>query len=135
MSNTETVTGGDLHSLWKTTHYALPVVENVYIEATRIHNERLAGGDRATFGPVYPAWQALQEDLHQILFRSGNAVNVSRIALDTAIAEYAYVDGESAENLTDAGRQLEEYRTDENITDPGLVVKPEGELVEPSEDD
>lgn len=136
MSDTEQVTGGDLHLLWKITHYKLPVVENVYTDATKVHSEKLAGGDEATFGPAYPAWQQLQGMLHEVLYQTGATVRVTRQALDTAIAEYAYVDTDNAKELTEAGKDLLNDMNDPNITDRSLMVEPEGDgLAAPPKDD
>lgn len=133
--NTVPVTGGDLYQLFRVALKDLPVVENIYNSTTRIHADTLATEGEDTFGRAFPAWQVMQQQQHDILYRTARSMAASKWALLAAIVEYAYVDGDNANALTDVGQELNDNLSDPNIHDPSTVVEVEGEPMASETDD
>lgn len=118
------VTGGDLYALWQAAHMGLPDVQEVYDNAMEKHKNEVAGGDEETFGPCFTAWVDLQAHCQYLISRTQGSLEGARKALDIAIEQYAYVDGDNANALTAAGQELQTY-LDEPIYDPDLVDDPD----------
>lgn len=114
------VTGGDLYSLWQAAHMGLPSVEKVYNENLKVHKDKVKGGSEETFGRCITAWHGLQAQAEFLLTRTAFSLEAAQQALDIAIDQYQYVDGDNAKGLTQAGQELKGY-LDKPIHDPDKV--------------
>lgn len=114
------VTGGDLYSLWEVAHKGLPDIADAYQATLDKHDDKVAGGDTDKFGKCFTAWQGLQEHARYLLDRTHGSLVGAQKALDIAIEQYAFVDGDNSKGLTAAGSELEGY-LDKPIYDPDHV--------------
>lgn len=129
------VTGGDIHKLWMTAHMDIAAVEDAYIKLTEAVDGEVAEGSEDKFGKPFGSWNLFRETVQLALFTTGVSARATRLALDLAINEYIFVDGDAAAGITDAGKEFLEAVADENQTPPEYVVEPEGDPVAPMNDD
>lgn len=120
MATDEPVTGGDIYALWEVAHKGLPTVEEVYNKALETHKNKVAGGDDKTFGRCFAAWEELRQHSEYLLSRTQGSLDGASKALDIAIDQFKYVDGDNAKGLTEAGKEFQGY-LDEGISDPDHV--------------
>lgn len=103
------VTGGELFKLWEVGHKYMAQAEAFYEGFVKSHNDTISGGDEATFGPCIAAWKGLQEEVAFLMVRTEMSLEMTRLALDQAVINYQYVDGDNAKALTTAGEELQNY--------------------------
>ncbi|ADD41097.1 hypothetical protein [Stackebrandtia nassauensis] len=125
------VTGGDIHKLWMTAHMDISAVEDAYIKLTEQLDGDVAEGDEGKYGKAFDSWNIYREIVQLALFRTAVSARATRLALDLAVSEFTFVDGDAANGITDAGKEFLEAVGDENQTPPEYVVEPEGDPVAP----
>lgn len=100
------VTGGDLYILWHAAHQRLPEAKAVYDDAAATLKGDLAEGDEGKYGKAFKAWKFLLSTNQYIMSHTSKSIDISCKALDLAITNYKYVDGDNAKALTEAGSDL-----------------------------
>lgn len=100
------VTGGDLFVLWHAAHHRLPEAKAVYDDTLATEKNELANGDEEKFGRPFSAWLRLLSANQYLMQRSSLSIEISCQALDQAIEQYKYVDGDNSKSLTKAGEDL-----------------------------
>jgi hypothetical protein len=101
--------GADLYQLWRAGRDNMPSVAAVFANANRsvsdTHNGMEAAFSRSdhfgggTYGPVYPAFTALRDELQRILGDTAVNIELTGEALCLAATEYAKTDAGAAAEL------------------------------------
>lgn len=112
MNDTD-VTGGDLHDLWRVANLLFPEAADAYFDVSKELHKVSGSRDEETLGKAGPWWSVLAQELEHALYYSAKSLTTASGVLNRAVNEFAYVDGASAnsiseatEGLTDAGKDL-----------------------------
>lgn len=101
---TETVTGGDLYSLWRVSDVHLPRIADVYYDANRELARAAYSGAEMTES-VGAAWMELCDELQVMYAQVGTTILVAADGLRKATRAFVDADMASAD-------ALEKYRSD-----------------------
>lgn len=126
--------GGDLQKLWEVANCDLAAVSQVYTEVTKILQDMLDLNGDDTYGRAYPAWRAMEYEIHDALFHTGSSLNSVCNILNQAVAQYQYVDGDTGGELTEVGKLLEANLKNDSLFDPKTQVPLEDSAQPPKHD-
>lgn len=141
------VVGGDLNDL-RIAALNLGKMSEVYTNQAFVLGV-FQGADTKTYGRPHEWWSYVQEQLTIALRYSYDRLNDGQTALLAAIDAYAYVDGDNAGELTEIGREYQEFISNPDsvdgrrfyepaelhtiVAEPDLDDKPEGWEENPDE--
>lgn len=108
-------TGGEMYEMWRIANKLFPTASDAYYEECKTLHEVTGNRDEEELGRAIPRWSTLAQELENAMYYSALSLGSASSALNQAITEYAYVDGQTAnkiseatEGLTDAGKELKD---------------------------